>query len=104
MKTPADVFPLVIPCNEAGTAWEGFLILASAGSQRTALWLRLSCPDAAGGTLKDAQLECSPELLDLLEVQHVLLCPSHAQGHAAVVASTTPALHAHVCKGEGGNA
>lgn len=75
MKIPADVFPLVAPCNEEGTAWEGFLTLAGAGSQRTALWLRLSCQDAAGGSLKDAQLECSPELLDLLEVQPSLAPP-----------------------------
>ena len=72
MKTPADVFPLVVPCNEEGTAWEGFLTLASAGSQRTALWLRLSHLAAADGSLKDTQLECSPELLDLVEVQHLL--------------------------------
>ena len=79
MRTPADVSPLVVPCNEEGTAWEGFLTLASAGSQRTALWLRLSHLGAATRSLKDAQLECSPELLDLLEVK-ALACP---YGHEA---------------------
>ena len=68
MKTPADVFPLILPCNEAGSAWEGFLTLPGAGSLRSALWLRLCHLPADGKRLQGAQLQCSPELVDLLEV------------------------------------
>ena len=72
MKTPADVFPLMVPCSEDGSAWEGFLTLPGAGSLCSALWLRMChLPCAASGaqkTLQGAQLQCSPELVDLLEV------------------------------------
>ena len=69
MRTPADVFPLILPCTEDASAWEGFLSLPGAGSLRSALWLRLRhTGGAAAKGLQGAQLQCSPELLDLLEV------------------------------------
>jgi hypothetical protein len=68
LRTPADVFPLVVPCNEASTAFEGFLDLPSAGSLRTALWMRLSDIPRERNTLHGAHLECSGELSELLEV------------------------------------
>jgi hypothetical protein len=70
MRTPADVFPLILPCNEDATAWEGFLSLPGAGSLRSTLWLRLRQAGSAAPAkgLQGAELQCSPELLDLLEV------------------------------------
>ncbi|KAK9907449.1 hypothetical protein WJX75_003949 [Coccomyxa subellipsoidea] len=67
MTTPAEIFPLVVPANEDGTAFEGFLTLPKAGSLRTALWMRLSDVPLSHKSLQGAKLECSRELSDLLE-------------------------------------
>lgn len=68
MTTPAEIFPLVVPADEDGTAFEGFLTLPKAGSLRTALWMRLSDVPLSHKSLQGAKLECSRELSDLLEV------------------------------------
>lgn len=75
-KTPADVFPLVIPCNEENTAYEGYLDLPCAGSLRTSMWIRLCKVPADKPTIKGSQLECSVELADLLQVTSCSLVPS----------------------------
>ena len=67
-RSVPDVQPLIIPSNLEATSYEGFLHLPSAGSLATALWLRLSDISHGQGTLSGAQLECSIELSDLIEV------------------------------------
>ena len=68
MITPAEIFPLMVPANEDGTAFEGYLTLPNAGSLDTALWMRLFDVPLWANTLQGAKLECSRELSDLLEV------------------------------------
>ncbi len=68
MITPAEIFPLMVPAKEDGTAFEGYLTLPKAGSLDTALWMRLSDVPLWSKSLQGAKLECSRELSDLLEV------------------------------------
>ena len=69
-STTAEIFPLILPISEDGSAFEGFVTLPNAESFRTSLWLRLTdIPGHDQKSLLGAQLECSPELTDLLDVR-----------------------------------
>jgi len=72
MTTPSDIFPLMLPANEDSTAYEGFLTLPRAGTLCTALWMRLFDIPKDQASIRGAKLECSRELVNLLEVS---LCP-----------------------------
>ena len=67
--TVASVQPLLIPSDEDATAYEGFLHLPGAGSLQTALWLKLYAIPKDRSSLSGAQLDCSIELSDLIEVR-----------------------------------
>ena len=67
--TPADVFPLLVPCDARGGAYAGWLTLPAAGRLAGALWVRLAGLPPPGASFARASIELGPELAALVSVR-----------------------------------